>query len=170
MKVGHRTLIALAGLTWFAIGFFLLYMGIHLILSTVQNPFLLLDHGRFSIIATFSSRTQDLQQTAIVIVSCCLFLGYLKGRFVLSKSVKRQVTRISLLPNPTSLNKIYSPGYYLLIASMMGLGMVLRFLPIGIDTRGAIDLTIGAALINGALLYFRYATTKYHNLQQNRNL
>jgi hypothetical protein len=40
---------------------------------------------------------------------------------------------------------------------MMALGLVFRFLPIPIDLRGLIDVAIGSALINGAMLYFRAA-------------
>jgi hypothetical protein len=38
---------------------------------------------------------------------------------------------------------------------MVLLGLVIRFLPIPIDARGLVDVAIGSALINGAMLYFR---------------
>ena len=39
---------------------------------------------------------------------------------------------------------------------MVFLGISMRFLPLAQDIRGFVDLTIGAALMNGALLYFRF--------------
>jgi hypothetical protein len=56
-----------------------------------------------------------------------------------------------------SLTQIYSPTYYLLIGIMIGLGLSLKIFGLPIDIRGLVDVTIGAALINGAMLYFRSA-------------
>jgi hypothetical protein len=44
---------------------------------------------------------------------------------------------------------------------MMMLGMIFRYLPIPIDVRGFIDLAIGSALMNGAMLYFRAARIEH---------
>lgn len=163
LKVKHRTLIFIAGLVWLGVGIFLLYLGIHFVLSTIHYaPLQASNH--FSIVSFFSKRIADPEQIACIVVSLCIFLGYLKGRLILSKSVKRQVNRIISYPTPVSIFHIYSPGYYVLILSMMGLGMAIRYLPISIDTRGAIDLAIGSALINGAMHYFRYATTSFTNI------
>ena len=40
---------------------------------------------------------------------------------------------------------------------MMGIGMIFKYLPLSVDIKGFIDFTIGAALINGAMLYIREA-------------
>lgn len=72
-----------------------------------------------------------------------------------SKSVQRSVSRILAFPNPTSLSKIYAPSYYLLLGSMVFLGFLVRFTPQ--DVRGGVDIAVGAALIHGAMLYFRQA-------------
>ncbi len=74
---------------------------------------------------------------------------------MLKKSVKKQVARISQLSEPTHIKQIYSRGYYILIGSMMALGMSLRFLPVSLAVRGAVDIAIGFALFNGALQYYR---------------
>lgn len=155
MKLKHNTLIFLAGLTWLIIGVFLLSLGIHFILETIRTPLLTQIAGRFSIAFFVEKFTSDRTQAILWILCFSLLVGYLKGKMVLAKSVHRQIKRIDSLQNPAHLKHLYSKGYYLLVALMICLGMVLRFLPITLDTRGAIDMAIGAALINGAVLYFR---------------
>ena len=159
MKFKHKTLIFLAGCVWLVIGILLLSLGIHFILDTVRNPALTYMPGRFSISRFIMKFVSDPTQSVIVMITLCLSLGYVKGKMVLGKSVRRQVKRIESLPNPARLKYLYSKGYYLLIGCMMLLGMVLKFFPITVDTRGAIDITIGSALINGAMLYFRICTS-----------
>lgn len=163
-KFSHRTLIAISGLVWFLVGIFLLSLGLHFILDTIQANSATSQH--FSILAFSNFMIGDIEHAALTVVTICLFIGYIKGRFVLSKSVKRQVLRILSLPNPANIKNIYSKGYYILLGSMIALGFVIRYLPISLDTRGAIDLTIGAALVNGALMYFRYATTSFSSLEK----
>lgn len=163
MKFKHRTLIFISGLTWLIIGMSLLIMGIQFMMRTLQDPSLLLLSGKFSIIKSLAPLVKGTENLIILVLSSALFVGYLKGRYVLSKSAKRQLQRIQGLPNPASLTLLYSKGYYILIASMMVLGMSLRFFPITLDTRGAIDVAIGAALINGSLLFFRNMAQKAFN-------
>lgn len=155
MRFKHRTLILLSGLVWVAIGTLLLSLGIHFILEALRHPELLSASGRFSILTFFDRFVSDRANAVVLVVTVALMVGYLKGKMVLSKSVDRQIKRIESLPNPGPLKQLYGKGYYLLIASMILLGISLRFWPITLDTRGAIDLTIGSALINGAMLYFR---------------
>ena len=40
---------------------------------------------------------------------------------------------------------------------MVGLGALIKVLNLPLDVRGAIDIVIGSALINGAMIYFRSA-------------
>lgn len=157
MKFKHRTLISVAGALWFVIGIFLLTLGIRFIMHTVRDPSLLLEPGRFSILSVATYFVSNLNNAVILLLTSALILGYLKGRIALGKTVHKQIERISSLPNPAKLKFLYTKGHYLLIAFMIGLGFSMRFLPITLDTRGFIDVAIGSALINGALLYFRSA-------------
>jgi hypothetical protein len=95
------------------------------------------------------------EQAAAALIVVCLFIGFLKGRFVLSKSALRVVTRIRSLPNPAPLTSVYSWQYCLLIGVMILLGMGIRFFGVSDDVRGIVDIAIGSALINGAMHYFR---------------
>jgi hypothetical protein len=57
------------------------------------------------------------------------------------------------------MTQAYDQKYWILLCLMMMLGMMFRFLPIAVDIRGGIDVAIGSALINGAMLYFRQILT-----------
>ncbi|MCH9626658.1 MAG: hypothetical protein S4CHLAM2_02840 [Chlamydiales bacterium] len=165
MKLKHRTLIILAGFVWLAIGTFLLTLGLRFIMETLRNPDVALVPGRFSLLAFVNRFFPDRQNGVVFLLSFALLLGFVKGRYVLGKTAQRQVNRIFALPNPSSIKNLYTKGHYILIAAMMGLGMSLRFIPITLDTRGAIDIAVGSALMNGAMLYFRSAAN-YHYLKK----
>lgn len=160
MTFKHRTLIAFSAVIWLIIGTGLLFLGISFIIKTIQYPHLAYLPHRFSLMAFLSGFVKDRQNAAVILLSSGLFIGHLKGRFVLRKTVARQLQRIASLPNPAPLKRLYGKGYYILIASMMLLGMLMRFFPITLDTRGFVDVAIGAALIQGAMLYFRLPSKK----------
>lgn len=124
--------IFLSGFVWFVAGVLLLYKGIHFIASA-----------------------QIAEQTATWLMMAALVVGFLKGRFVLSKTVKRVVTRIQSLPLPIRFWNAYAPSYWILIGSMVLLGMSFKWLPLPLQYRGMVDVAIGSALVNGAMLYFR---------------
>ena len=146
----HRSWIALSGFLWFAIGISLLYKGLNFIaIAAFQTNSLC-----FKMKGIFG----DTQRAALFLIGIGLLVGFMKGRFVLAKTVRRVVGRISSLPLPIRFKDAYSKSYWILIGSMVALGMTFRFLPIPIDLRGTIDVAIGSALINGAMLYFRAAS------------
>lgn len=140
-----RYAIVFSGLVWFAIGLMLLYKGLHFIADGMDGA------------SIFSGAFFSKEQGASLLIGGGLLLGFIKGRFVLSKTVRKVVLRIVSLPSPIKLRDIYGPAYYFLILGMFGLGMLLRLAPISIDLRGTIDVAIGSALINGAIFYFRAA-------------
>lgn len=154
MRFQPVTCVVLSGLLWFAVGFMLLSKGLNFV---VESSYLHQAGSAPALITYVASLTSGSEQAALFLVAVGLFLGFLKGRFVLSKTVKRVVTRILSLPHPIALNQIYTKGYYIILLSMVGLGLSLKWLPVPIDIRGTIDIFVGSALINGALLYFRNA-------------
>lgn len=91
----------------------------------------------------------------VFLMGVSLFIGFIKGRFVLRRTVLRVSSRILSLPLPIRIKDVYSLSYVCLIGSMMGLGVVFRFVPLPLDVKGMIDVAVGAALIQGALFYFR---------------
>jgi hypothetical protein len=155
LKLSHAALITLAGSVWLAIGLFLLPLGLNLTLAAVKNPGLEVGHTpMLNQLALFQG---SFESAAITIIAVCLFIGYFKGKYVLAKSVNRVIARIQTFPNPTSISNIFSKSYYLLIGIMICLGIMIRIFHVPNDIRGAIDIAIGAALINGSVLYFQKA-------------
>jgi hypothetical protein len=146
-----RKWIVVSGLTWLAIGSMLMVKGLKWITQSMMG----LESA--PLVRWCSSLVGSAQQGALLVICISLFIGFIKGRTVLAKTVQRVVTRIRSLPPPILLSQVYDRRYATLLGSMMALGFLFRFLPIGADVRGAIDVAIGSALINGSMLYFREA-------------
>lgn len=146
MKLKHIHAILLSGTTWLLIGFFLLFKGLH---YTLFAAVFQVDSA--PLLRLFSAP----EKGALSLIALGIAIGFAKGRFVLSKTVHRVVTRILSHPEPIPLKKVYTKGYLLLIGLMMGIGMGLRFSPVPFDVRGVIDVAVGSALVIGALLYFQ---------------
>ncbi len=153
LKVSHTTLIVVSGLIWLAIGCFLLSLGLNFVVESILKDNLISVHR--PILDRLAPYAGGLESAALFLIVFGLFLGYLKGRYIFSKTVQKGVERILHLPNPTSLSKIYTQKYYLLLGLMIGLGILVRWM--ALDVRGGVDIIIGSALINGAMLYFRRA-------------
>ncbi|MEZ5314784.1 MAG: hypothetical protein R3E91_01015 [Chlamydiales bacterium] len=153
MYFKHHTLITIAGLVWLSIGIFLLSLGLNFILQAPNLP----SSAKFSILEITLNFILHKNHAILFLLIFGLLIGLFKGRMILSKTVNKQVDRILALPNPTHIKYLYKKNHYFLIAFMMSLGMILRYLPITIDTRGFIDIAIGTALIHGSILYFRSA-------------
>ncbi|MBN4067297.1 hypothetical protein JYU14_04360 [Simkania negevensis] len=154
MKFRHSTLITLLGLLWCAVGGMLLIIGTRLFTAIVSyqvNPKQLL------FMQGLSKRAGGIDQAAIVLIGIALVVGYMKGKYVLRKSCVRVVNRLFKLPNPAYLHQALSKWFYLLIGTMICLGISLRVFGAPVDLRAVIDVAIGSALINGALTYFRFA-------------
>lgn len=156
IKFSHATLTAVSGFIWLAIGGFLLSLGLRLIVGSIQPEFAYFEK-RFPILDTLAPYFGGIEQAALLLIVLCLLIGYLKGRYVLGKSARSGVARLLTFPNPTSIGNLYSTKYYILLGGMVGLGMSIKYLGLPNDVRGAVDVAIGAALINGAMIYFRLA-------------
>ena len=146
------TWIFLSGLIWTIAGFFLLSKGLTLVVYSLQG-----DHTPF--LTYLSSKVASRESAVLLLVSLALFIGYIKGRFVLLKTVKRVVERILSLTPPIKTREVYSTSYFLLLLSMICIGISVRFLPVAQDISGFIGIILGAALLNGSLLYYRFALT-----------
>lgn len=153
LKVSHTTLIVLSGLVWLVIGCTLLSVGLNFIVESIlRDNLLTLQRPILDRLAPYAG---GLDSAVLAWMTFCLLIGYMKGRYVFAKSVQRSVDRILTLPNPVSLSQIYTRKYYMLLGAMVFLGVLFRLTPL--DIRGGVDMTIGAALMTGAILYFRNA-------------
>jgi len=126
-SLSRNVAIFLSGLIWVCVGIFLLYKGV----GYLQGA------------------------SAYWLALIALLLGLAKGAFVLGKSAKRSLRRLALFKGTIPLLKLYSRGNYILILSMMAIGMLFRFLPISIALKAFIDIAVGTALVTGSLFFFR---------------
>lgn len=150
LKFKHATLITLAGISWMLMGIFLMNVGLRLI---AERSLI----GGGPVLNFLNSLFGGLQEAAVALIGIALVIGYFKGRFVLSKTVKKMVKRITSFSSPVSFHLIYSLKFYLLIACMILLGVLLRYFNVAGDVRGIVDIAVGSALINGAVTYFKEA-------------
>ncbi|MBP7074911.1 MAG: hypothetical protein KBA81_05945 [Rhabdochlamydiaceae bacterium] len=148
MIMTARKWMLVSGLSWLAIGAYLMIKGLKWVTLAMMQP------ETPALMGYLKKITGSLQQGALVLICISLLMGFIKGRMVLSKTVSRIVSRLKSLES-ISFSNAYDRKYYIILASMMGLGLLFRFLPIAYDIRGFIDVTIGSALMNGAMLYFR---------------
>ncbi len=146
----HRGWIVLSGFVWLTGGISLLYKGLRFISYGVIRE--------DSLASRFADVFGSASQAGTVILAMGLLLGFLKGRFVFSKTVSRVVQRILSLSLPIRFIDVYPRSYWILIGGMIGLGFLIKFLPIPVDLRGLIDVAIGSALVNGSMLYFRFSS------------
>jgi hypothetical protein len=151
LKVSHAVLTYISGAIWFAVGVFLLQLGLRLMLDQSN----LAENSTVPLLSAIVGIAGGYYEAAVALIAIALYIGFLKGKHLLRKSARQGVDRIRTFPNPTELKNIYSAKYYILLAVMIGLGSSMRYLGIPNDIRGAVDIAIGAALINGAIEYFR---------------
>lgn len=154
-KVSHTAMIVLSGIIWLGIGCMLLSLGLNFIVESFLKDNLAA--MKRPILDALAPLLGGVEQAALMLIVIALLVGFAKGKFVFKKTVGRTVARIRALPNPASLFQIYPKSYYFLLALMFFLGFIVRFF--ALDVRGAVDVVIGSALINGSMLYFRQAYT-----------
>ncbi len=154
IKMSHKALIIFSGLIWLIVGCFLLPLGLNFLLQAVQKIHLH-EKVHYPLLSLFLSLTSNVENAAVILIAIGMLIGYSKGRYILGKSALKGVQRIRSFSNPTELKNIYSLKYYILLIIMIGLGVSMKYLGIPTDIRGLIDVAIGSALINGAMIYFR---------------
>lgn len=152
-KANHVSLAIISGVVWLVVGTFLLILGINFLVSSIlHDNYVNYSHPLIDGVKFISG---GIEPAILILAACCLLIGYLKARVIFSKTVRKSIAHIQSLPNPSSIHKIYTFRYLLLLGCMGFLGYIVRFAPL--DVRGAIDIAVGAALMNGAFIYFRQA-------------
>ncbi|MGR3973550.1 MAG: hypothetical protein QRY72_03140 [Candidatus Rhabdochlamydia sp.] len=151
MKLSATKWVVISGLTWLGMGSLLLSKGFRWILMCM------LENRTEGMMGWFLGSHRTSHDAGMLLICFALLLGLIKGRWILSKTVKRVSERIYQHPSTLGIQDAYDKKYFILLGIMMGLGMSFRFLPIPPDVKGFIDVTVGSALIHGAMLYFREA-------------
>lgn len=136
--MSKNRLITIAGGLWCFIGLFLVVRGFGLYhLAEVE---------------------QHATEIAITISGIVAgLIGLAKGRFVLSKTARRNKNRIHGLEDPVRLHDLFAKPFYFLIPMMMGLGVLLRSFNEyigGYLVVAAIYCGIGMALIVSSRVYW----------------
>lgn len=111
--------------------------------------------GAHPLIDFFQNIVGGKVAASIIVAAIALYVGFLKGKFVLRKTAAKGIARIQSLPNPAPLYAVYGWKYLMLLAGMILLGVSFSRFGLNTDIRGAIDLAVGSALISGALCYLR---------------
>ena len=153
MHLSKTTWIAISGVIWFIVGIGLLTLGLNFIVSKAQVDIL----ETTSFIAKIAPLVGGREQAALAHIIIGLIMGFIKGRYVLVKTVRRVVERILALEMPVKFSQVYSRGYLMLIGAMIALGLSMKWIGLPTEIRGLIDVAIGSALMNGASAYFRVA-------------
>ena len=156
IKFKHVSAVLFSGVIWLLIGCLLTFKGVKYI-SVGANEAFLGENTHFSMIAFVLPLFNDYQKTIFTLIMVSLVVGFIKGRFVMSKTVNRVVRRIIALHAPFKIQEMYTKGYVILIGGMMMLGMGMKYFPIAADVRGFLDLAVGMALFQGAFLFFKRA-------------
>ncbi|KIC71678.1 hypothetical protein DB44_DE00040 [Candidatus Protochlamydia amoebophila] len=153
LKVTHTTMVVVSGLVWLIVGCVLLPLGLNFVVESILKENLVVINR--PLLDPLMKWVGGADQAVLFLIAISLWIGFIKGRFVFAKTVQNSVNRILLLPNPVSIKQIYTTKYYLLLGSMIFLGFLMKYTPM--DIRGAVDIIIGSALIQGGMLYFRKA-------------
>ena len=137
--MNKNSLYALAGSLWALVGLFLIIRG--------------------AIMYQAALDTQKASQTALIIsIIISIIVGVAKGRFVLSKTARRNKSRIESIDEPLKIHHVYAKSFYFLIAGMILLGVSLRtfneYLG-GYIVVAAIYCGIGLALMVSSLVYWK---------------
>lgn len=136
--MNKNSLTSIAGGFWCVVGFFLVVRGF----------------GMYQL----AGQEQHSTQVAIIFSGIiAALIGLVKGKFVLSKTARKNKTRIHKLEDPVRIHQIFAKPFYILIPMMMGLGVLLRsyneYLG-GYVVVAAIYCGIGMALIVSSRTYW----------------
>lgn len=137
--MNKNSLYILAGSVWALVGLFLMIRG--------------------AIMYQTALDTQNASQTALAIsIAASVVLGIIKGRFVLSKTARRNKSRIDRLEQPLKVHHVYAKSFYFMIVGMILLGVSLRTFNEyvgGYVVVAAIYCGIGLALMVSSLVYWK---------------
>ncbi|MBC8286500.1 MAG: hypothetical protein H8E42_03395 [Nitrospinae bacterium] len=141
--MNKNSLTSIAGGLWCVIGMFLIFRGF----------------GLYQLAGQEQHSTQIAISLSII---TAVLIGLLKGRFVLSKTARKNKARIHELADPVRIHQLFAKPFYFFIPMMMGLGVLLRsyneYLG-GYVVVAAIYCGIGMALIISSRTYWAKEST-----------
>lgn len=147
------SLTALAGAIWLGVAFFLLNLGAGFLFGASES----MGAGGHPVMAWLARALGGGEMALMALFLFAFAMGLLKGRTVMVKAANRTIGRICSLPEPSTPLLVYGRSSYILILSMMALGMVMRFAGVPEEVRGTILVAVGIALLNGGIYTLRIA-------------
>jgi hypothetical protein len=107
----------------------------------------------------FSDTNPPSQVIVAVVVLVALAIGYGKGKFVLSKTSRKNIERIDAFTEPKRPIQVYSLRSWIIIALMVLISVSLNLFHVSGLIRGAVNLGIGMGLIVSSLAYVKALTS-----------
>lgn len=154
MKFEKHSLITIVGMVWFIVGLALLFSGLEMIFLI---DFLQGQTFTPLINILMYAFTGAIIPSIIVICLVGLLLGYVKSKWALVRMIGKTMERIYPLSGLVRISNLYRLHEALLVIAVITLSRVIKIFPIPLDVQGVINIAIGSALINGAVIYFRFA-------------
>ncbi len=127
--VNKRTHLLMSAVLWTIIGLMLITKGIY--------------------------RLSQLKEWQASILLIAILAGSLKARFILDKSARRVISRISTFEDGTCLGAVYSVKTWIMVLCMMGMGVILRNSSLPLTLLSFLYITIGLALLLSSRLAWR---------------
>ena len=90
-----------------------------------------------------------------IVAAAALAIGYGKGKFVLSKTSRKNIERINEFTEPKKPIQVYSLRSWIMISLMVGISLALTWLNTPLLVRGAVNLGIGFGLVISSLAYLK---------------
>lgn len=151
MRIRPKTFSYLSAALWLAVGLFLSNTGIQLLVLSSKLP------GYYPLLELFERTIANTKESAaLVLITIALVIGTIKARTALAKTAKRSVDRHRSFSEAMPIWMLYDKATYFLIGAMMGIGILLRVSGTPTDIRAFILLTVGFALMQGALRTLTY--------------
>lgn len=105
-------------------------------------------------ITFLTSMSPEITLTSLIItILVSFFVGYGKGKFVLSKTSQKNIDRLNTITTPQRLLAVYSLRSWIMIALMVGIAVSLNLFNVSGMWRGGVNLAVGIALIISSLAY-----------------
>jgi hypothetical protein len=143
--------IRICGWVWLFAGVLLLRKGVQFASQLASSSEPVFHSGVFAFLCKMMGSSQS---AAIAIVLVALALGFMKARTVLAKAASRNIVRLQQLES-VSVAELFDAKMWILMAAMMGMGLLINRVGLAFEWRAFIDVTVGCALMMGATQYLK---------------
>ncbi len=142
MTISHKTHLKVAAGLWGMVGFGLLMAG------------LIFLFGRRTL-GTLPGEQSGIGLTEGIGFWVALAIGFIKGKFVMTKVGQKNMARIESLPEPSPFYRTFSIKSWIMVLGMIALGRLIRLGGAPSFIVGAIYVAVGVALLIGSRVYLQ---------------